>query len=69
VMEPFIILSGKGLKKANVAEGVRITLAFQMKQTEEYFERLAKCGLPERRERSRLWKMFELQKQQMGLPT
>jgi len=68
VMEPFIILSGKGLKKENVAEGVRITLAFQMKQTEEYFERLSKCGLPERRERSRLWKMFELQKQQMGLP-
>ncbi len=44
-------------------------MAFQMKQTEEYFERLAKCGLPERRERSRLWKMFELQKQQMGLPS
>src|SRR5439155_1242714 len=69
VLEPFIILSGKGLKKENVAEGARITMAFQVKQTEEYFERLAKCGLPERRERSRLWRMFELQKQQMGLPT
>ena len=35
---------------------------FQLKQSEEYFERLAKCGLPERRERSRLWKMVELTK-------
>src|SRR5438094_198778 len=65
VLEPFIILSGKGLKKENIAQGARITLAFQMKQTEEYFERLAKCGLPERRGRSRLWNMFELQKQQL----
>jgi hypothetical protein len=65
VLEPFIILSGKGLKKENIAQGARITLAFQMKQTEEYFERLAKCGLPERRGRSRLWNMFELQKQQI----
>src|SRR5689334_11440666 len=63
VMEPFIILSGKGLKKENIEQGVRITLAFQMKQTEEYFERLAKCGMPERRDRSRLWKMLELNKQ------
>ena len=61
----FIILSGKGLKKENVAEGVRITNAFQLKQTDEYFERLAKCGLPERRERSRLWKMVEMRKQTM----
>ena len=39
---------------------------FQLKQSEEYFERLAKCGLPERRERSRLWKMVELD--QAGRP-
>src|SRR5206468_2598088 len=37
VLEPFIILSGKGLKKENVAQGARITNAFQMKQSEEYF--------------------------------
>ena len=66
VLEPFIILSGKGLKKENIAEGVRITNAFQLKQADEYFERLAKCGLPERRERSRLWKMIELRKQSMA---
>ncbi len=64
VVEPFIILAGKGLGKRNVEEGVRVTRAFQAKQTEEYFERLAKCGLPERRERSRLWKFFELARQQ-----
>jgi hypothetical protein len=63
VIEPFIILAGKGLKKENIQEGVRITNAFQLKQSEEYFERLAKCGLPERRERSRLWKFIELNKQ------
>jgi hypothetical protein len=63
VLEPFIILAGKGLTKECIAEGTRITNAFQLKQTEEYFERLAKCGLPERRERSRLWKFVELQKQ------
>jgi hypothetical protein len=62
VMEPFIILAGKGTKKANIDEGIRIQKMFQMKQSEEYFERLAKCGLPERRERSRLWKMVELAK-------
>jgi hypothetical protein len=60
VVEPFIILAGKGLKKENIEHGCRITNAFQLKQTEEYFERLAKCGLPERRERSRLWKFVEL---------
>jgi hypothetical protein len=62
VVEPFIILAGKGTKKANIDEGVRIQKMFQVKQSEEYFERLAKCGLPERRERSRLWKMVELAK-------
>ena len=66
VVEPFIILAGKGLKRANIAEGVRITMAFRFKQTEEYFERLAKCGLPERRERSRLWKATELAKQSIA---
>ncbi len=62
-MEPFIILSGKGLKKENIQQGLRITNNFQIKQSEEYFERLAKCGLPERRERSKLWKLVELAKQ------
>jgi len=63
VLEPFIILAGKGLRKENIQQGVRITQAFQLKQSDEYFERLAKCGLPERRERSRLWKFVELNRQ------
>jgi hypothetical protein len=66
VIEPFIILAGKGLNAENIREGVRITNAFQLQQTEEYFERLAKCGLPERRERSRLWKFVELNRQAMA---
>ncbi len=63
VLEPFIILSGKGMKKENIQQGIRITLTFQLQQSEEYFERLAKCGMPERRERSRLGKMLELSRQ------
>ena len=63
VMEPFIILAGKGTKRENIAEGVRIQRMFQLKQGEEYFERLARCGLPERRDRSRLWKLLELSRQ------
>src|SRR5206468_3968769 len=38
VLEPFIILSCKGLKKEHVAEGTRITIALQATQTEYYFE-------------------------------
>jgi len=66
VVEPFIILSGKGLKKEQIADGVRITNAFQLKQIEEYFERLAKCGLPERRERSRLWRLVDMNREAVG---
>lgn len=54
LIEPFIVLAGKGLKKENIEQGAKITALFQMKQIEEYFERLDKCGLGERRERSKL---------------
>jgi hypothetical protein len=43
-----------------------------VKQVEEYFERLEKCGLPERKERSQLYKALELGQAQlasMGLRT
>ena len=60
VFEPFIILSGKGLKKENIQEGVKITAQFNLKQVDEYFERLDKCGLPERRERSKLAMAMEM---------
>jgi hypothetical protein len=72
VMEPFIILSGKGMKKENIEQGVKITAQFQVKQVEEYFERLDKCGLPERRQRSKLHHALELGRAQlasMGLRT
>jgi len=54
VTEPFIVLAGKGLKKENIEQGAKITALFQLKQIEEYFERLDKCGLSERRKRSKL---------------
>jgi hypothetical protein len=60
VTEPFIILAGKGTKKDNIAQGTKITALFQMKQIEEYFERLDKCGLEERRKISKLHNALEL---------
>jgi hypothetical protein len=60
VTEPFIVLAGKGLKKENIEQGAKITALFQLKQIEEYFERLDKCGLGERRKRSKLHNALEL---------
>jgi hypothetical protein len=60
VTEPFIILAGKGLKKENIEQGTKITALFQLKQVEEYFERLDKCGLEERRKMSKLHNALEL---------
>jgi len=60
VLEPFIILSGKGMKKENIEQGLKITAQFNLKQVDEYFERLDKCGLPERRERSKLARANEM---------
>lgn len=62
VTESFIILAGKGLKKENLAQGTRVTAMFQMQQVEEYFERLDKCGLTERRRMSKLHNALELTK-------
>jgi hypothetical protein len=60
--EAFVILAGGGLKAENIAQGVKITSQFQLKQMEEHFERLDKCGMPERKERSKLYKMMEMGK-------
>jgi hypothetical protein len=60
VLEPFIILSGKGMKKDNIQQGLKITAQFNLKQVDEYFERLDKCGLPERRQRSKLALAMEM---------
>ena len=60
VLEPFIILSGKGMQHDNIQQGLKITAQFKIKQIDEYFERLDKCGLPERRERSKLALMNEM---------
>ena len=43
------MLAGGGLKQENIAQGVKITTAFQLKQMHEQFERLDKCGMPERK--------------------
>jgi len=66
VLEPFIILSGKGMKRANIEQGLKITAQFNLKQVDEYFERLDKCGLPERRERSKLAQFNEMARAQLA---
>src|SRR5208283_1378180 len=58
--ESFIILAGGGLKKENIEQGIKITTQFNLKQMQEHFERLEKCGMPERRERSKLYLMYEM---------
>lgn len=65
VTESFIILSGKGLKKENIEQGCKITAMFQLKQVEEYFERLDKCGLTERRGMSKLARAMDLTRAQL----
>jgi hypothetical protein len=65
VLEPFIILSAKGMKKKQIEHGLKVTAQFNIKQTSEYFERLDRCGLPERRERSKLWRALEMAKAAM----
>jgi hypothetical protein len=60
--ESFIILAGKGMKSENIQKGCQITALFQAKQIEEYFERLDKCGLTERRRMSKLHNAYELTK-------
>jgi hypothetical protein len=60
VTESFIILAGGGMKKEQLAEGIKVTTQFNLKQMYEHFERLEKCGMPERKdpERSKLYAMF-----------
>jgi hypothetical protein len=60
--ESFIILAGGGLKRENIEEGIKVTTRFNLKQMEEHFERLEKCGMPERKDRSKLYQMFEMGK-------
>jgi len=60
VLEAFVILAGKGSKRDNVRAGVEVVNRFAIQQVEEYFERLDKCGMPERRERSTLWQVTEM---------
>jgi hypothetical protein len=60
--ESFIILAGGGLKRENIEEGIKITTRFNLKQMQEHFERLEKCGMPERKDRSKLYQMFEMGK-------
>ncbi len=62
LIESFIILAGGGLKRENIQEGIRVTTRFDLKQMEEHFERLDRCGMPERKERSKLYQFYQMSK-------
>lgn len=52
LLECMIVLAGKGTKPGQIAEGVKLVGGFQMRQIEEYFQRLRRAGFEERIERS-----------------
>jgi hypothetical protein len=58
--EALVILAGKGLKKENIEQGVEFTKLLTKQRIEEYFQRCARAGLAERRERSRLTELLAL---------
>jgi hypothetical protein len=57
LLEPLIVLAGRGTSKAALVAGSTQVRAFLRRTVDEYLERLAAVGL-ERRQRSRLPKVF-----------
>lgn len=58
--EALIILGGKGTSKECIEQGVEFTKFLTKQRIEEYFQRCARAGLAERRERSRLTELLAL---------
>jgi len=52
LLECMIVLAGKGTKPGQISEGVKLVGGFQVRQIEEYFQRLRRAGFEERIERS-----------------
>lgn len=53
LMEAMIVLAGKGTKPAQIQQGVKIVGHMQVRQIEEYFQRLRHAGFGERIPRSK----------------
>jgi hypothetical protein len=58
LFEAMIVLAGKGTKPEQIKKGIEIVGALQIKQVEEYFQRLRRAGFEERIERSKFREMM-----------
>jgi hypothetical protein len=58
LFEAMIVLAGKGTRPEQIKRGVEIVGALQIKQVEEYFQRLRRAGFEERIERSKFREMM-----------
>ncbi|MBW2448574.1 MAG: hypothetical protein JRG83_22030 [Deltaproteobacteria bacterium] len=71
LFEALIVLAGGGTSPKQIEKGVEIVGTLQIKQVEEYFQRLQRAGFGERIERSKfraLLAAVSLRKQDPALP-
>jgi hypothetical protein len=72
LFEAMIVLAGKGTSPAQIKKGIEIVGTLQVKQIEEYFQRLRRAGFEDRIERSKfrdLLAMISLSNQEPELPS
>jgi hypothetical protein len=72
LFEAMIVLAGKGTTPAHIKKGIEIVGTLQVKQIEEYFQRLRRAGFEERIEKSKfrdLLAMISLSNQEPALPS
>ena len=72
LFEAMIVLAGKGTKPDQIKKGIEIVGVLQVKQVEEYFQRLRRAGFEERIERSKFREMLaqmSLLQQDAALPS
>jgi hypothetical protein len=71
LFEAMIVLAGKGTKPDQIKKGIEIVGTLQIRQIEEYFQRLRRAGFEERIEKSKfrdLLAMISLTNQEAALP-
>ncbi|MFQ5416140.1 MAG: ferritin-like domain-containing protein [Myxococcota bacterium] len=71
LFEAMIVLAGKGTRPDQIKKGIEIVGHLQIKQVEEYFQRLRRAGFEERIERSKFREMMAqmaLAQQDAALP-
>jgi hypothetical protein len=71
LFEAMIVLAGKGTSPEQIKKGIAIVGTLQVKQIEEYFQRLRRAGFEERIEKSKfrdLPAMISLTSQEPALP-